>query len=240
MSGRPLLVTVSMAMLPLLTGCRSQPLGEELPVCSGETAALRARALDGSSFQPIEGMLVSIEVGGIYLPNPDHSKANPAFQLGARSGPGGLFELALPCGPYGLHTFLPGFRYGAAVVYAGQSAEIFSEPLLPLDRPPAISQASLSAQAVAPGELVTIQVMAVKGALEDPLSEEVVAVLPEMGQSMALDPPGPGQQGYGFPDGVWSRTFNAPSTPGTYAYQLIATTEGCVTSNRLELVLSVR
>jgi len=69
----------------------------------------------------------------------------------------------------------------------------------------------------------------------------VVAVLPEMGQSMALDPPAPGGlQGHGFPDGVWSRTFNAPSTPGTYAYQLIATTEGCVTSNRLEVALTVR
>ena len=35
-------------------------------------------------------------------------------------------------------------------------------------------------------------------------------------------------------------TFAAPSAPGTYAYQLIATTEGCVTSNRLEVVLSVQ
>ncbi len=228
--------------LEALMGC--QPDAEVLPRCSAGVLNLRGRVLNGGASdggsEGVPNALLAIERDGLYVTNPDTSRANPSYVYGGQADVNGNFSLNVPCGTVGLHVFTPGFRYGSAKVKHGGVVDIKQEPLLARDARPTLNGATLSLATVSPGAAVTIKVNAAAASFADPLSEEILAVAPALGMSMALDPPSRGSQGGGFSDGVWSRTFAAPKLAGSYVYTLVGTSEGCISSDQIQLTLEVR
>lgn len=216
-----------------LAGCYTAP----------EKAELRIKLIDSQTKAPLSGGLVSLEEGGIYVRNPDPSKASPAYVHGLQASSAGTMIFELKTGsPKGIHSFVDGYYYGSRLV------EVFDQDIgvtlnmesLPTgETPPSIANAALSPDIVAPGEAFTVSADVTAPSSSDPLSDEVIVIYPHAQESRALAPPSAGVQGQGYPDGTWSVVLVAPSTPGSYEYHLTATSEHCVTSNSVLLTLQV-
>lgn len=215
-----------------MVGCASTP----------DTAELRIKVIDAASRKPLAGAVVAIEKGGLYVPNPDPSRGAPAYVYGTQVASDGTVQLSLPTGAIGVHSFEGGYYYGSRLVTFDQDLGITidMEAFQSSESPPAITNAQLEPSSVAPGGSFTVSADVTHGDANDPLSDEVIVTWPAKSRSRALDPPAPGVQGKGFPDGQWSATLSAPNDPGTYNYYLTATSEGCVTSEVVPLVLQVQ
>ena len=226
-----------LAVLAVGVGCTRQKAARVEPVCTGDSARLRGVLVDARSSEPLPDALLAVERDGLFGANPDPTRANPAYVYAARTDAAGRFDVTLPCGTVGLHAFAPGHRCGVAVSEVGDALLLTATPFAEQDRAPVLSQASLQPAKVAPGGEVTVRVTAMASGASDPLSDQVLAIAPELKTSLALDPPGLLPQGYA--DGVWKRTFTAPSAPGSYTWHLVAATEACVPSAPVALTLTV-
>lgn len=233
-------------------GCSSstsEPLGVRSPGdAGGATALLQGSVIDKDSNQPLAGSIVIVEVGGLYQTNADTSKGNPFYNISAITAADGSFKVTVPAGQVGLHTFQNGYFYGVLgpIDVRSQPAGNVVHPkaLLPLDKRPTSAGFTITPSTVAAGGSVTlsadVHASPDAGSTHDPLSEEVIAAEPSTNWAAVLDPPSPGVQGTGFPDGRYSKTFAAPSKPGTYTYSLVVSSEGCITSDRATTTLTVQ
>lgn len=218
-------------------------LATAVTACAGtpDEAELRIKIVNAASHEPLGGALVSIEKGGIYVKNPDPSVGSPAYVYGAITDDDGTISMMLPTDDIGVHTFYAGHYYGSRLVQFDQDLGITvnMETFLNNEAPPSLADATLEPAVVAAGEEFTVSADVASGAEDDPLSDEVIVVFADAHFSRALDPPSPGVQGTGFPDGTWQTTLTAPESPGTYSYHLAATSEHCVTSDPVTLTLEV-
>jgi hypothetical protein len=231
-------------------------IGFAVAGCAGdEGTGLSVTVLDGQTKQPVPGALVAIEEGGIYLPNPDLTQGNPSYKLGAQADGEGIVALPFESGDFGLHVFADGYRYGPrrVILEGPDSMTIELAPELPEDVDPVIGEVTLDPATVAPGGSVVVRAAVAAGMVSDPvfapvakISEEVLLIAPALGIGFALDPPAPGCSigedpavPRGCPDGEYTSTFAAPSAPGEYSYHFVVSSEGCVTSDRIELTLVV-
>ena len=238
---------VSLALVGAgVTGLASVSCYTQDPIpCAGESAprtAFRGRVVDGKTGAPLKGSLVFVELCGLYTENPDPSKGHPNYRFGTIVGDDGKFTVDVPKGAAGIHTFLPGYRYGFMPIddTGASGLELKVEPLLPADQRPVLSDFKATATAVAPGQEITFSVTVRAATPKDPLSEEVLLVEPTTSVARALDPPSRGVEGKAYPDGVWSTKLAAPTTPGTFTYHVGATTEGCIVGENLTLEVVVR
>jgi hypothetical protein len=220
---------------PLSTvGCGSSDEGD---------ATLRVTVASSLDAAPLAGALLSIEQGGLYLPNSDTSKGNPHYTLGGRAGNDGVISLSVPQGAtLGLHAFALDFLYAPRKVVADGDVSLTIKPL-PRDATlakPTLANARAEPASVGPGESFEIIADAAAGAADDPLSDETLLVEPWTHRTAALDPPSPGVQGQGYPDGTYRLTRTAPGKTGSYSYWVVTTTEGCVTGDPVEVVLEVK
>ena len=223
----------------LSSGCA--PDAAQVSSCTGATGHLKGSVIS-SAGGPLAQVLIAIEAGGIYLPNPDTSKGNPSYRYSAVTDSSGYFDVVLPCSPIdlGLHAYQDGYKYGSRTARVGEGTLVSAPPLKAGEPTPALSGTAISPGKVAPGGVVTVETTAAAGSPTDPLSEEVLLFEPTQSWSKALDPPSAGRQGLGFPDGTWRTTFPAPAVAGMYVYYLIATSEACVGSARVALRLTVQ
>lgn len=252
-------VLVSLALVGAgATGLASVSCYTQDPLpCAGESAprtAFKGRVVDGKNNDKLlAGSLVFVELCGLYTDNPDPSKGHPNYRFGTIVGDDGKFSVDVPKGAAGIHTFLPGYRYGFMPIddTSASGLELKVEPLLPADQRPVLSDFKATATTVSPGQEITFSVNVRAATAKDPLSEEVlllekeksVARAPdekETQRARALDPPSRGVQGKGYPDGVWSTKLAAPMKPGTYTYHVGATTEGCIVGENLTLDVVVQ
>lgn len=222
------------------TSCYTQ---DDLP-CAREgapRAPFRGRVVDGKTGAPLKGSLVFVELCGLYTDNPDPSKGHPNYRFGTIVGDDGKFMVEVPRGTAGIHTFLPGYRYGFSPIEdTGSPLELEVEPLLPADRRPTLTDFKATPATPAPGQEITFAVTVRAATPKDPLSEEVLLLEPTTSVARALDPPSRGIPGKMYPDGLWSTKLAAPSAPGTYTYHVGATTEGCVVGENLTLEVTVK
>ena len=206
-----------------------------------EEAELRIKVVNASTQAPLDGALVAIERGGIYVTNPDPSVGNPAYVYGAMTAADGTVRMRLPTDQLGVHTFYAGYYYGSRLVDLDQGlgVTVSMETFQNDEVPPFMANAALEPSVVAPGDEFTVTADVTHGDADDPLSEEVLVVFADEHFSRALGPPSAGVQGTGYPDGTWTTMLTAPDSPGTYAYHLVATSELCVTSDPVTLTLEV-
>lgn len=213
--------------------------------CAGEgapRAQFRGRVVDGKTGAPLAGSLVFVELCGLYTENPDPSKGHPNYRFGTIVGDDGYFDVDVPRGSAGIHTFLPGYRYGSSPIEdtGAPNLELQVEPLLPADQRPTLTDLEATPLEAAPGQEITFSVSVRAATPEDPLSEEVLLLEPTSSVARALDPPSAGVPGKGFPDGVWSTKLAAPTTPGVYTYHVGATTERCIVGENLTVEVTVK
>lgn len=204
------------------------------------------RLVNGKTGAPMANSLLSVEVGGRYLPIPDTSRGNPNYTIGAKTDDNGMVMLASPGGVLGVHTFENGFFYGTDVVPDATYKEIKVEPLGATEpRPTSKNFAVLGAETatVAPGAELDFSADCARAIYPDGrvdlLSDEVLLVEPTMHFTKGMDPPAAGEQAKGFPDGRWKSTTRAPTAPGTYTYSLVISSEACVTSDRVSVTVVV-
>lgn len=203
-------------------------------------APLRGRVIDTSG-APLGGSLVFVELCRLYSENPDPSKGHPNYRYGTVARQDGTYEIDVPKGAAGLHTFLPGYQYGASVVddTAASGIETRVEPLGD-KKPPIINDFTVTPAEVTPGQELRITADVKAATPKDPLSEEVLVLEETTRVARALDPPRRGIPGKAYPDGLWSTTLSAPTTPGTYTYRFGITTEGCATGETPSRTVTVR
>ena len=220
--------------------------GDVIPVYAMDDAG--APVLDGAGNPvirrgPQPGSTVFVELCGIYSANPDPAKGHPNYRYGAITREDGTFELMVPRGKVGLHTFNDGWFYGRT--------EIEDAPVRVAERPefveaaarrspgPVLSQFAVRPAQATAGQELSFSVQA-KSAGRDPMSEEVVLFETRSGAARALAPPRRGVPKKGWPDGRWTATMSAPREPGRYTYIVQSTSEFCVSSNRLSLDVVVQ
>lgn len=242
---KPLAVSIVLAAMATTalasTSCYTQ---DDIP-CAGEDAPrtqFRGRLVDGKTGAPLAGSLVFVELCGLYTDNPDPSKGHPNYKFGSIADQNGKFEVSVPRGAAGLHTFLPGYRYGFTSVddTGVPITELKVEPLLPADQRPSLTGFTATPTTAAPGQEIIFAVDARAATPKDPLSEEVLLLESTTSVARALDPPSRGVPGKGYPDGVWSTKLAAPNAPGTYTYHVGVTSEGCVVGENLTVVVTVK
>jgi hypothetical protein len=204
------------------------------------TGTVVSVTVDGK-MSPVPNAMVVAEYGGLYLPWCDLSKASPYYRFGAVTDDAGAFTMAAAAGQLGFHGFATGQYYSRASLdtSTGTVTKVVLTPLAAGVAKPTITGAAFQQSTVAAGAQVTITANVAAGSASDPLSDETVLAEPTHSWGAELNPPSLGKKD-DFPDGTWSLTFTAPSQSGTYTYWLSATTAGCVTSDLVELPLTVQ
>ncbi len=215
--------------------------------CGQESAArapIRGRVVNARTGEPVGGSLVFIELCRLYSENPDPAKGHPNYRYGTIAAADGTYEVVIPKGPAGVHTFKEGFSYGAYVfddsTTEPTSQEKRIEPLDDAVKRPTLSDFKVTPTVVAPGGRIRFSVNARAGAPTQPLSEEIIILENTTKVARALDPPRRGVVGVGYPDGLWSTTIEAPTIAGKYTYHIGLTSEGCVNGNQLALEITVQ
>ncbi len=235
---------VAAACLPLLGSCYTQ--GET--TCRQEDsplAPLRGKVVDSNTSAPLGGSLVFVELCDLYSDNPDKAQAHPNYRYGAIADANGDFEVSVPRGTVGLHTFLPGYRYGSLRVADSTAAGLVvrTAPLLPADPRPKVANFVASRATVAPGEDISFRVDVTASSPKDPVSEEVLLVEPTTSMARAFNPPFRRTNdafASGFPSGQWTARVPAPKTAGTYRYVFGMTSENCIVSELLTAEIVVQ
>jgi hypothetical protein len=82
--------------------------------------------LDSDTGQPIPNAVITMEVGGVYLPYCDPGKANPFYELGGITGPDGTFTIPVPqsASSFGIHVFADNHLYGGNGKVGGQGVSL--------------------------------------------------------------------------------------------------------------------
>jgi hypothetical protein len=197
---------------------------------------------DGGPPQVIPNAMVSVEYGGLYVPWCDLSKASPYYVFGAITDDAGRFEIDVKEGLLGFHGFATNYLYSRVEpAFAADAATPVTLKLEPLQdqKKPTSTDAGFDKTTVDAGAMVTFTATLTTFDKGDPLSDENLLVEPTRSWSLELDPPSQGKKD-NFPDGVWTRTFPAPSKPGTYTYWFSATTSQCITSDVITATLVVQ
>jgi len=198
---------------------------------------------------PSAGSTVLIEQCGLYTHNPDPSKRHPNYRYATLSGPDGRFEVMVPKGKIGLHTFRSGTTYGRTEIEdAPERVALvandgpFFEGAARKQPPPVLKSFRVDRAEIGPGGSLTFTVE-VTHAGSDPMSEELIVFEPTTKVARAFGPPVRGRNDNfkkAFPDGTWTATTNAPTAPGTYTFYAHGTSENCVNAERLALEVVVR
>ncbi len=185
-----------------------------------------------ASPRPLANAMVAAEYGGLYLTWCDLAHASPYYQFGAYTDANGKFTVQAHAGILGFHSFATGFLYNRARLDTATSTDVVlhMEPIKN-EKKPAVTAAGFAATTVAPGGSLTFTATAAAAdRTNDPLSDELMLVEPTQSFATELDPPSVGLKD-DFPDGVWKKTFPAPTKKGTYTYYFSATTAHCVSSD---------
>jgi len=217
--------------------------GDVIPVFARDSSG--AVVLDPAGNPVIErapqaGSAVFIELCGIYSANPDPAKGHPNYRYGAITRADGTFELMVPRGKVGLHSFKEGWFYGRIEVEdAPERVAEFVEAAARRSPPPVLSNFRVAPAEARPKETLSFT-LDVQATGRDPMSEEVVLFETSSNAARALAPPRRGIPKVGWPSGRWTATMPAPNAPGRYTYVVQSTSEFCVSSNRLSLEVVVR
>jgi hypothetical protein len=187
--------------------------------------------LDGGTAVPLAGAMVSAEYGGLYVPYCDLSRGSPYYAFGAITDADGNFTMNARQGVLGFHVFATGYYYTRRPLdtRSGTSAMLPMVPLTQPERAPVVVSAGFDKTTVAPGGTLTFSATVMAPIADDPLSDEIILIEPSSSWAVELDPPARGKPD-DFPDGVWTKTFAAPTTPGTYTYHFGTTTAYCEAS----------
>ena len=188
--------------------------------------------VDAANGAPLGGSLVFVELCELYSFNPNKAEAHPNYRYGTIAAPDGTFEVMVPKGPVGLHTFKEGYRYGSLKVEDSTATGLVvrTSALLAGDERPTASGFRVDTTVAKPGQLLSFAVD-VKAAPKDPMSEEVLVLETKTKDARAFKPPFRRTNDAflaGFPSGRWTASFEAPTAPGTYEYVFGYTSEHCI------------
>ena len=196
--------------------------------CTGGAGNLTGNITDLPTGAPLIQPLIAIEIGGLNLPNRDPKHGNPSYTVGQQANYHGAFSVRLPCGDYGVHTYAVGYHCSGVPASNGDSVKVALQPLDPNTAVlPTLGTPNLTATSVKGGAPITLSIAVQAGRASDPLSEQVLMIDPSLNLATALDPPSPGTAS-GFPNGTWSKSFNAPTAAGTYTYTVVAASLACI------------
>ena len=200
------------------------------------------REVDGTT--PIPFAVLAIEKDGLYVDNADPSRANPSYVYGGRANANGDFDLMLPKGALGIHTFLDNYQYGRAPLDGDGGVDHILMPITMAPRgilaKPSVTGVRAEPSTVDAGDTFFVRALVVAASCSDPISEEVLLIEPTTSFSAELDPPCKGKQGQGYPDGEYARLVRAPKVAGDYTYYLTATSEQCITGDVAKIVVTVK
>ncbi len=228
--------------LPLLAATFALALGggtscytQRTTTCGQEDstlAPLRGTVVDAANGAPLAGSLVFVELCELYSSNPNKAEAHPNYRYGTIAAADGTFEVMVPKGSVGLHTFKQGYRYGSLKVADSTAAGLVvrTSALLDGDVRPTAAGFTVDATIAKPGQLLSFAVD-VKAAPKDPMSEEVLVLETKTKDARAFKPPFRRTNDAflaGFPSGRWTASFEAPTAPGTYEYVFGYTSEHCI------------
>jgi hypothetical protein len=197
----------------------------------------RGLVRDRTTKAPLPATLLSIEVGGLYRPFDDTSKASPFYAYGGLTAADGMFDVELPPGRVGVHAFTDGYVCGGRLIVDDLTHFVtIEETTLPASlngSRPSVTSFSAVPGVVVAGAPITLQADVAAGAATppDPLSDEVLVIEPSTFWSGELDPPSKGDPSRGYPDGRYSRQIASPTAPGAYTYHLVTMSQGCVPSD---------
>lgn len=214
----------------------------QIPIPDGKPIHVSGVVVEPDGVTPVPNAMIAIEYGGLYLEWCSLDQASPFYMFGTVADANGKFEVDVREGMLGFHSFASGYYYSRAPLdtSTGATSVTLMMGKLPAGQMvPAIANAAFAASTVAPGGSVTFSATLATWSPNDPLSDENVLVEPTGSLGIELNPPVLGQRD-NFADGLWKRTFTAPSVPGMYTYSFSATTAGCITSNVVTATLTVQ
>ena len=219
--------------------CTQIPMPDGAPITV--TGTVVELASDGGVAKTIADAMVAAEYGGLYVPWCDLAHASPYYIYGAYTDAKGDFSIDVREGFLGFHSFATGYLYTRAALHTGDGGTVTlqMEQIKAGQQKPLVSGAAFDKTTVAPGGALTFSATVKAAVSTDPLSDELILVEPSRSWATELDPPSVGLKD-DFPDGLWTKTFLAPTTKGTYTYYFSATTSLCVTSDVQPFTITVQ
>ena len=214
----------------------------QIPLPDGGPVHVTGVVVQPDGVTPVPNAMLAVEYGGLYLPWCDLSHASPYYVFGTIADATGKFAIDVRSAMLGFHSFASGYYYSRASLdtTTGATTVTLQMGQLPTGQAtPTVTNMGFSAATVAAGAMVTFSATLTTWSPNDPLSDENLLVEPTTSFGIELNPPSVGKKD-NFPNGVWSATFAAPATKGTYTYYFSSTTAGCITSNVMTSTLKVQ
>ncbi len=212
----------------------------QIPLPDGGVVHVTGTVTDVQDGTPIASAMIAVEYGGTYVAWCDLAHASPYYVFGAVTDATGSFSMDVRAGALGFHSFANGYYYSRASLdtSTGTTVALTMGHLPSGQAAPTITNVGFDQPTVTAGSAVVFSATLATWSPTDPLSDENLVVEATRSWGVELDPPSQGQKD-NFPDGVWKRSFSAPSQPGVYTYWFSATTAGCITSNLASATLTV-
>lgn len=218
-----------------LAACGSSNADPSTTTCSG-TRAFPISAVDDSTREALPSPIVALEPNGLSHPSPD---PNGAYVFGGQGDVNGTFSPPLPCGRWGVHVFVTGYRCQSLVSGNTGTLEIGLLPLDANDVVPVISQASWSNDAPKVGATVTLTLTttAPSSAPEDAITGVVLAATATSSYRAIALAPAAAVESDGVTQ-VWQGKLLLPAVAGTLTYAVVAATADCRASKTLRLPIA--
>ena len=176
--------------------------------------------------QPISGALVAIYTGSPPAATTLSQTGDPNYMYSTATDETGAFSLALDPGSYTVWVFAPGYRCGTSIGL-GSVTNVALTPMTSSDAPPTITNAAFSPVRAIPTYPVTFTSQVSANDPNDPLSHQAFVMNPGTSLLIPLDAPGPAVDGNRWPNGAWTRQFDAPTTTGDFNMRMVVATENC-------------
>ena len=203
-----------------LTGC-----GLDATTTAG-LSTLGGLVTDVGTQKPISEALVAIYAGAPSASMTATQAGDPNYVYSTTTDNTGAFTLDLDPGDYTVWVFAPGYRC-ATSIGLGSITNVALTPMTSSDAPPTISQAAFSPVRAIPTSPVSFTAEVSANDPNDPLSHRAFVMNPGTSFLIPLDAPGPATDGNRWPNGVWTRQFDAPTTVGDFNMRLVVATENC-------------
>ncbi|WP_156040882.1 hypothetical protein [Chondromyces apiculatus] len=225
---------------------------------------LVAASLAGCTNEPPNGVVqvAVLDTAGAALPDAlaaisEGGLTSAAAAYGARAGSEpvgdeevppvpGYFTALLPRGDKGVYVFAEGHQVASAEFRIAPTemevaaVEVRAAPMPEDAARPTTASATFSPPAVNRGETATLSVE-VTGAENDPISDLVLVISPEVQFSAPFAPPVPeGDARAVAADGTWTAAITPPTEPGSYTYYVVAATTAGMTAPIIEATLIVQ
>ncbi len=187
----------------------------------GSSALISGTVLNDTTGTFVASALIALQKLGSGTAASVPGMATDQYTLAAPVDGQGGFSIPAACGPYSVYAFAPGFVSGGVQTFAGRSVSLGITQNDANALVPTVVDFKAAQDPLTAGATVTFTAT-LEASASDPLSNQVLLINPILGRVQAFAPPAAASATGAYPNGTWTLSLVAPTSPGVYRYALVA------------------